>query len=640
VAPSAASVAPAPSGSANGAPDLFSTTYPSRYKAPTGATGGTVIVADWQESTEFNPYYFNAVTDADVATATEGGLITSTDDFKYAPDEATTIPTTTNGGVKVPGVNGDAVTITWTLRDGLMWSDGTPLTCDDYKWTVGWIDDPANTGLASGKAGYLTDAGLAHYGATGKVDPADINLSVECASPTQMIWHMKEVYEGYLSLIPYPMQKAYNSQFAVKDMVTGKGWSANEVPNAPVSGPFKFQQVVPGQELDVVKNTNYKDHMTGGPAFLDGVKFKWYGDAATMIAAYQGASPEYDVAKDLADSDLPSVQGLQNVVSLTSLEYEFLRPNWDPKHCSLILQPARNGYCPMADESMRAALALAIDRQAIDTRLLGGNVQLAYTNTSPNAWFYVPPAVTPAQDLKAAQKILTAGNWVPDPSTGFLFKSKDGSFTCDGDTAKPPAVHTGDPATVCASLTPSTASYVRTAGEPDARLEACTTTRQVRQDTLAMVSGYLNKLGIEVTISPVSSAQIFVAYNQSTPTTPCALARGNADFWEHAFSVPLDPLSNYPVYFSTQTEPAGTNDAKVNDPGIDKDLKTVKGSVDFTVVKTAMADFQNLYIKDTIEVPLYFRKQVYLVNPKLMNFTGNPTSTGPMWNVQNWWFQQ
>ena len=47
------------------------------------------------------------------------------------------IPTLDNGGVKVPGDNGDAMTVTWTLRAGLKWSDGQPLTCDDFKYAAG-----------------------------------------------------------------------------------------------------------------------------------------------------------------------------------------------------------------------------------------------------------------------------------------------------------------------------------------------------------------------------------------------------------------------------------------------------------------------------------------------------------------------
>ena len=58
-----------------------------------------------------------------------------------------TIPTPDNGGVKAPGDGGDAMTVTWTLRDGLKWSDGEPLTCDDFKYAWEWVLDPDNVGV-------------------------------------------------------------------------------------------------------------------------------------------------------------------------------------------------------------------------------------------------------------------------------------------------------------------------------------------------------------------------------------------------------------------------------------------------------------------------------------------------------------
>jgi ABC-type transport system substrate-binding protein len=78
----------------------------------------------------------------------------------------------------------------------------------------------------------------------------------------------------------------------------------------------------------------------------------------------------------------------------------------------------------------------------------------------------------------------------------------------------------------------------------------------------------------------------------------------------------------------------------VKNKEVDEALTAVKNTVDFNVVLGAMDTFQKVYMDKTIEVPLYFRKEVYLKSPALQNFTGNPTSTGPMWNVQHWYFSE
>ena len=106
---------------------------------------------------------------------------------------------------------------------------------------------------------------------------------------------------------------------------------------------------------------------------------------------------------------------------------------------------------------------------------------------------------------------------------------------------------------------------------------------------------------------------------------------------EHAFSSSLDPIGNYQTYHSSQFEPKGGNDAQVSDPDLDKALENVKNNVDFSVIKDAMKTFQDIYVSKTVEIPLYYRKNVDLVSSKLGNYFSNPTSAGPTWNAVDWY---
>ena len=559
------------SGPAAGAPDLFGTKY--KDKRQPGTTGGQVIFADWQEATEFNQYYQAQVTEANLTAATQGGLVTVTNDFKYAPDQATEIPTLDNGGVQVPGASGDAMTVTWKLRPGLKWSDGSPLTCDDYKFTQTWIMDKDNTGLYAGRSGY-----------------EDVK-TFECTDPQTIVLHFSKIYEGYIAMYPVPLPKAYMSKFTTKDDVAHKGMGAKDMPNVPVSGPFKYKSVTSGTEIRLVRNDNYTNPWDQKPANLDTLIFKWYGDADAMIAGYKGG--EFDIANDLNDADLPKIvdQGDQ-VKQLDSLTYEFLRPNWNPDTCSPKITDRGKG-CPASDPAIREAIRWAVNKDEINTRLLGGAAALGFTNVSPNAWFYSDPP-TYTFDPAKAKSVLDAAGWVAG---------------ADGIRAK---------------------------NGLKAKIELCTTTRQVRQDTLALVSSYLKAVGIDSTVNAVSPNDIFASYNEATAQTPCALSKSTYDVAEHAFSVPLDPLANYPTYHSSQIEPNGGNDGYIKDPDVDRILEGVKGTVDFAKIKSLMAEWQKVYVEKTIEIPLYFRKEVYLVNPKVVNFTGNPTSQGPTWNTYDW----
>ena len=96
--------------------------------------GGTVIIGDWQEATQFNPYYVRQVTEANVASLAWDSLLTITNDYQYCPTSPRPDPDHGQRRRRPSAVNGDTMTVTWTLRDGLKWADGQPLTCDDFAY--------------------------------------------------------------------------------------------------------------------------------------------------------------------------------------------------------------------------------------------------------------------------------------------------------------------------------------------------------------------------------------------------------------------------------------------------------------------------------------------------------------------------
>ncbi len=561
----------------------------TKYAPEAGTDGGTLLIGDWQEANNFQPYYQGQVTEANVLSATFAGLVLATYDYKFSPDLATGIPTLANGGVKVPGDGSDAMTVTWTLRDGLKWSDGVDLTCADVAFTWKWIMDPANTGLYGGTVGWEEITGI------------------DCPTPTTIVEHWKTIYEGYVGL-GLPLPEHYLKDIPMADQVNLKGWTPSEMPNVPTSGAFKFDSVVTGQQVKLVRNDYYKSPFTGKAAHLDALIFKWYGDPATMITGY--ANKEVDLMTDLLAADIPSLQaqGIPDaqISAISSLTYEFLRPNWADGTkadaatgvggCSRNPVVADRGTgCPAGDPAFRQALAYAINKDEINQRVLGGLEAIGQTNTAPDAYYYDASVVAPAFDVEKAKQILDTAGWVA---------GSDG---------------------------------IRVKNGLKAEIELCSTTRQARIDSLKLIAQQLLAVGIMAVPNNVNASDIFATYNEGNKDTPCALSHSNFDVAEHAFSVSIDPIGNYASYHSSQFEPKGGNDAQVSDPDLDAALTTVSTTVDFVAVKKAMATFQQIYVDKTIEVPLYFRKQVDTFAPTVGNFLGNPTSAGPTWNAVDWY---
>ena len=269
-----------------------------------------MIIGDWQEATQFNPYYLGQVTEANVASLVWHTLLTISDDFKYVPQlAAEPIPTTENGGVTV-GENGDAMTVTWKLRDGLKWSDGEPLTCDDFKYAWEWVMDPDNVGVIT--AGW-----------------EDIT-NFECASDTDMIWHFGKVYEGYLTLATAPLPRHYLDKIPVKDQVNGAGFRPDEVAKPARPGPVQVRvghaagRASPRAQRQL-RRLRHRQARQPRRRRVQVVRRSGRDD--------RGLPERRDRrrVRPGQDSDLPKVQDLgDQVAAIPALLYEFLRPNWSP----------------------------------------------------------------------------------------------------------------------------------------------------------------------------------------------------------------------------------------------------------------------------------------------------------------------
>lgn len=557
------------------APSVIDPTL-STYQPEPGADGGSVMIGDWQEAFQFNPYYLGAGAEPAVASAAWAGLVTLTRDRRYVPELAAVIPTLDNGRLLVPGDGGDAMTATWTLRDGLKWSDGEPLTCDDFKYTWQWVLDKANYGVVT--------AGFEDF------------KDLECKSDTEMLWHFGSIYEGYLGLMKAPLPRHYLASIPMDQQTQGVGFRAEDIAKLPVSGPFRFESATFGVELRMARNTNYSSPLTGKPAHLDSLTFRWFGDAKMLIEAYRAG--QVDIAMGLGDDDAASLGSLRDeAATQSSLTYETLRPNWSEELCSTNAAVAGRGVgCPLADPAVRTAVAAAIDRTAIPKP--SATDAIPNTNVDPLAWFYAARA-TPAFDPERARTVLDEAGW------------RDG----DGDG-------------------------VREKEGLEARVEICTTARQARLDTAALVESWLKDVGIDAVLTEAKPADMFAAYDESSGSTPCALQRGNFDLALHSMGSSVDPGDYYFNYHSSQFAPDGANDARVNDAGIDVALETVKDSVNTAVIKDAMAEYQSVFIDRTVEIPLYFGHTFELHVPRVGNFDGAAPTGGATWNVADWFIRR
>ena len=584
-----ASVAPA---SPTPAPSVATTEdelFGTAYAPEAGVDGGTIIIGDWQEATQFNPFYVGQVTENNVQSAVTASLITTTYDYKFQADLATEIPTIGNGGVVVPGANGDAMTVTWTLRDGLKWSDGEALTCDDFRYAWEWVLDPANAGVIT--------------------QPYSVIKDWECVSDTEMVLHYTEINSSYITVATAPLPRHDLESIPVAEQVTGKGFQTDQLPSLPVSGPFKYESVTTGlraaprQEpelrvlvdrqaglpglahLEVVRRCGRDDR--GLPRQRDRLR-----DRPPGLRPHQGRGPRHPGQRH------PGVPVRVPQPELVRYRGRRHRHRW------LLAQPGRLGRvrgegCPMADPVMREAVTYAVNKDEINTRLLGGSVEIANTNISPNAWFYAdqPPAT---YDPAKAIEILEAGGWTDSDGDGV--REKDGL---------------------------------------KAIIELCTTTRQVRQDTLALIADYLKEVGIQgIPNAGLAGRHLRRLQRRPPGHRVCPRAVELRPGRVRLLCRSLDPLGNYYTYHSSQFEPDGQNDARVKNAELDAALDTVKTTVDFDVIKDGDGDVPEDLRGQDRRVPALLPQER---RPRRARPSGTSSPTrlqaGPTWNAADWFIE-
>jgi peptide/nickel transport system substrate-binding protein len=570
--------------------DITKTNY--KPTTPTGATGGaTVVLAEWQSPDSINTYYGSAFTNNEAFYANSfDGLVRNTYDLGYFPDLAKEVPTTANGDVVV---NGTKMDVTYKLKEGMKWSDGSPITCDDVIATQNWIMDKANTGLAAGTTGN------------------DQITGIDGAGTTTCVVHFGTIYEGFLALFDPILPAKYITTIPVKDAVS-KLYPLAHPEQGLYSGPYIPTEYKADASITFVPNPNAATiGVTAGTGtahapYLSKVIMKLYGDAESMVKGFTAG--EVDVAMDLNDADIPSLTGVPacsgDDPSASTAPCKIIHPSLTYEHQDYNQKSLKEKFG--ADyTTIITALKMATDREAIAAGPLQGTVTVSNSAISPLVWYYKDEGGSTKADPAGATKLLTDAGWA---------KGSDGYLAKGGKTLE---------------------------------VKYCTSTRQVRVDTLTLVASQLKAIGVKANVVAVpANPNLFGGWNNAPADTNCNLSHGNYDVAEFAYISPLDPVSGYANYHSSQIpDPAphnGSNTTRIALPELDAAYDTVKNNVDLQKIKDAMGVVQDIYAttKNTYELPLYQRQDVWLVNNKIHNFTGHPSIASSQWNIADWWLTQ
>jgi len=479
----------------------------------------------------------------------------------------------------------DQMVVTFTMLEGLLWSDGEPLTSEDsiYSFELASHDDtPTNKFLVDRTQTYeaADESTVQWWGLPGFIDP--------------------DYYTNFWMPLPKHAWNQYPPADLLKlDVSTHKplGW-----------GPYIMDEWKPGESIHLIKNLNYFRAASGLPAF-DDLTFLFTPDAnSALTALVDGTCDVLDPSIQL-DGQVGLLQQMQTDGQAKLLVAQSNTMEW----LGLGIAPASydNGYNStgnnpdrpdvFGDERTRQAVAVCLDRQKVVDTVLFGLSQ-------------VPDSYLPSNHPLHNGNIQ---NYEFNPASGSQILEQVGWVDHDRNPSTPRQALgvTGIP-----NGTPLVLNYYTT---------SATQRRQVAE----IFTNSLAECGIGLNLEYYNASDFYA----QGPTGP--LFGRHFDLAEYAIGVnSLEPQCGW---FTTSQIPTeannwiGTNISGYKNPVFDtaclQGLQSLPGDPTYTSHQEA----QSIFASELPSIPLYLRLRVAASRPDFCGYVLDPSSPSALDDIES-----
>jgi len=416
---------------------------------------GNVSIIYWQAPSILNPFLSGGTKDTESSSLVIEPLARYDEKGQIIPWLVDDIPTVGNGGISE-----DLTSITWNITPGLVWSDGTPFTSADVKFTYEYCTHP-DSGCAQ----------LTKFEGVSSVNtPDEFTVVVNFERPTPFPY-------GPFVGVESPIIQA--AQFA--DCVGARAPECTEQNFGPIgTGPFVVDEFKPNDVITMSANPNYRD--PAKPAFAT-LTFKGGGDAtAAGRAVMETGECYYAWNLQLAPDVIAQMQsggkgtplaGFGPLVERIMLN----QTNPDPALDADTRATAKAEHPFLKDPAVYKALSLAIDRPLL--------VEIGY-----------------------GQAGRVTCNWIPAPDA-----VNSDTFSCDMQD-----IGAAKALLDAAGIIDSDGDGVRERNGVPLKVLYQTSTNAVRQDFQALIKQWWSEIGIDAELRNVN-ASVFFGGDPGSPDT-------------------------------------------------------------------------------------------------------------------------
>jgi oligopeptide transport system substrate-binding protein len=338
------------------------------------ATPGALHRTSGAEPPSLDPSLGSGTMAAPMLSDMVEGLVARTPAIRPAP-----------GAAESWTVSPDGLTYTFRLRPELRWSDGTPLTAEDFVYSYRRLLDPATAATTAGLFLMIENA----RAITQRAQPPE-TLGVSAPDPRTVVFRLASPAPYFLQLLANT-QAAPVPQHAIEKF--GRDWTRPG--NLVSNGPYVLAERVPQNFVRLTRNPRYHaaDEVRVPEVY-------WYPTQDMGAATRRFRAGELDTVLNVAPDDLDWIRANRPQALHTG-----------PIHATylLVFNVTRP---PFDDRRLRRALSLAIDREALTDRVLQTGVRPTWTFVSPGVGGYpglaIADAARPLAERQAEARSLLA----------------------------------------------------------------------------------------------------------------------------------------------------------------------------------------------------------------------------------------
>ncbi|MCG2802069.1 MAG: ABC transporter substrate-binding protein [Cellulomonas sp.] len=325
-------------------------TAPDATASATPKAGGNLVIGVTSDPDTLDPWKATQFQAVNVLQNLYGTLTEFDQNLAVVPGLATSWD-----------VSGDGLTVTFHLRDGVTFADGSAFDSADVVYSLTKIKDEATAAVARASLGSMASVAA----------PDASTVVLTLSAPDAAL-------PANLAVINMAMVSSDDAEATLATTPDG-------------TGPFVMDKRTPNESITLKRNGAY----WGDKAYLDTVEFRVIPDETSIVSAMQSGNVQLAVFDDPLVAQTATTGGV-TVAKTPQLSYHVLQLN------------ATKG--DLTDVNVRLAIQCAIDRQQVlDTAALGEG-EVTGPITSPAYRSDPSSRPCPTRDLaKAADYLAKAG---------------------------------------------------------------------------------------------------------------------------------------------------------------------------------------------------------------------------------------